>query len=111
MEETKDTLNKTVQFFSDNCRNAPRVSFKVSYTATKGNTDIYERFQEFCYLYSNNEYLAGIDKLLDAFNAHKDKSAMENYLKFLEQRIIEVETKMQELKVEKKEEVKEIKTF
>lgn len=109
MDEEKNDRVQVAQFFSDNCRNAPKVSFKVSYTATDGNIDIDKRFLSFCYQYSNNEFLAGIGKLLDAFEFYKDRVAMENYLKFLETRILELEDKINKPVEKKTEEV--IKTF
>lgn len=106
----KEDSNRTqvAQFFSDNCRNTTKVAFKISYTATEGNVDIDKKFQEFCYQYANNEYLAGIGKLLDAYTAYQDKRAFEAYLKFIEQRMSAIEAKL-EPKEEKKEEG--VKTF
>lgn len=108
MEKEMDSdRTKVAQFFSDNCRNTTKVVFKISYTGTDGNIDIDKRFQAFCYQYANNEYLAGIGKLLDAYEMYSDRTAMENYLKFLEKRIILLEEKISE-KSEPKEEKKEV---
>ena len=109
MEEHKESDRlKVAAFFSDVCRNTGKVSFKITYTNTDGNRDIDQRFQDFCFKYANNEYLQGINKLLDIAKAYQDRVAMENYMKMLEQRIIVLENKGVEIK---KEDKKETKTF
>lgn len=85
---------EAAEFFSNISKNSGKVSFKITYTDTTGNRDIDQRFLDFCFHNSNNEYLAGIGLLLEYYDRLKDRTAMENYLKMLELRIIELEDKV-----------------
>jgi hypothetical protein len=84
---------KVAQFFSDISRNAGKVSFKITYTNTDGNREIDQRFQDFCFRHTNNEYLAGISKLLDCFKAFEDKTALEVFAMSIESRVKALEEK------------------
>ena len=112
MEEKIDMRTEIAKSLSDISRNTGKVSFKVTYTSLKGNVDIDKRFQDFCFNYANNEYLAGIGKLLDYYEAYKDRARIENYLSMVEQRLQLLEEQVN--KKEEKEEVNDepvIKTF
>ena len=103
------------KFFGDTSLSAGKISFKITYTNTEGNRDIDQRFLDFCYKHSNNEYLAGIGLLLESYSRLQDRMMMENYLKMLELRIIDLEQKI-ESKPEPqkdlwKDDKKEVKTF
>lgn len=94
-EEHKPSYRLEVaEFFSNASRGAGKVSFKITYTNTEGNRLIDQRFQDFCFKNSNNEYLAGIGLLLEHYDRLLDRTAMENYLKMLELRIIELEDRV-----------------
>jgi hypothetical protein len=96
MEESQKQSNRleTAEFFSNISRGAGKVSFKITYTDTEGNRLIDQRFQDFCFKQSNNEYLAGIALLLSYYDRLLDRTAMENYLKLLELRVIELEDRV-----------------
>lgn len=95
MEEHKQSNRlDAAEFFSNISKGAGKVSFKITYTNTDGNRSIDQRFQDFCFRESNNEYLAGIGLLLSYYDRLMDRTAMENYLKLLELRIIELEDRV-----------------
>jgi hypothetical protein len=89
---------------SDMSRNTPRVSFKVSYTATDGNLRIDKSFQEFCHYYANNEYLAGIGILMEAFYYYKQMATLNDKVELLA-------VHMDDLKASLEDKPKEKKTF
>jgi hypothetical protein len=115
VEQKQCNRLETAEFFSNVSRGAGKVSFKITYTNTEGNRAIDQKFQDFCFKQSNNEYLAGIALLLSYYDRLVDRTAMENYLKLLELRIIDLEdrvfkeTNNQEKLL--KEDKKVIKTF
>lgn len=90
MEEESIIKDRTelAKHLSDVSRNTPRVSFKISYTATDGNLRIDKSFQEFCHYYANNEYLAGIGILMEAFYFYKQMASLndkvEDLAKYME---------------------------
>lgn len=95
MEEKQHSNRmEAAEFFSNVSKGAGKVSFKITYTNTDGNRSIDQRFQDFCFRESNNEYLAGIGLLLEYRDRLLDRTAMENYLKMLELRIIELEDRV-----------------
>lgn len=94
--EKENVRTEIAQTFSDISRNTGKVSFKITYTATEGNIGVDKRFQDFCFNYANNEYLAGISKLLDYYEMLKDKQRIENYLGIVEQRLQALEHKDKE---------------
>lgn len=81
---------------------AGKVGFAVTYTATPGNLSVHEAFQKFCFEKSNNEYLAGIGKLLEF-------AAIYNWLTEFDRRLLVLEAKVTQNGLQ--EERKEIKTF
>jgi len=105
MEEKLDRTD-IAKALSDISRNTGKISFKVTYTSTDGNTAIDKRFQDFCFNYCNNEYLAGISKLLDYYEAYKDRARIESYLAIVEHRLqlLEDQVNNKNLKEEKEEE-------
>jgi hypothetical protein len=94
VEQKQCNRLETAEFFSNISRGAGKVSFKITYTDTEGNRSIDRKFQDFCFKQSNNEYLAGIALLLASYDRLIDRTAMENYLKLLELRIIELEDRV-----------------
>jgi hypothetical protein len=80
------------EFMADRRVYDGNVVFTVAYSDTEGNRNIDSRFVEFCKAYSDNKYLLGIQMLLDAFERLKDRVSMENYVKMLELRIIDLES-------------------
>ena len=60
-----DEVKELIDGFNSISKNAGVVSFKVKYTATPGNREIHKEFAEFCFDFSNNNYLEGISKLMD----------------------------------------------
>jgi hypothetical protein len=98
VDEKLDTRTEIAKSLSDISRNTGKVSFKVTYTSTPGNIEIDKRFQDFCFVYANNEYLAGISKLLDCFDSYKDRARMENYLAILEKRLHFLEEQLESKK-------------
>lgn len=87
MEEIKETnVNILAKHLSEISKGAGKISFKIGYTATEGNQEIHKAFQNFCYEKANNEYLAGIGKLLEY-------SEIFSYLVNLDSRITELEKK------------------
>jgi hypothetical protein len=90
---------------SDISRNTPRVSFKISYTATDGNLRTDKSFQEFCHYYANNEYLAGIGLLMEAFYFYKQMASLNDKVELIDQKINDLkeslENKPKELVVKK----------
>jgi len=111
MEEKNDRTD-IAKALSDISRNTGKVSFKITYTSTDGNTVIDKRFQDFCFNFANNEYLAGIGKLLDYYEAYKDRARIENYLAIVEHRLqlLEEQVNKKEKEVEENDEPI-IKTF
>ena len=101
--EEKEKMN-IIDFaneLSSVCKNKPKISFRVSYTATDGNTEIHKAFLQFAHDKSNNEYLAAIGKLLETADIFY-------YLRLLESEIMEIKLKLAFLeKQEVKQEVKE----
>ena len=100
---------------SDISRNSGKVTFKITYTNTEGNSEIDKSFQEFCYKYANNEYLAGLSLLLKSFKHYQELGAMDAVFKTLDQRVTLLEEFIDKVKKgveEEKEEVEsEEKTF
>lgn len=80
---------------SDMSRNTGKVTFKITYTATEGNVNIDKAFQDFCFKYSNNEYLAGLGMLLEVFDHYRDLKSLESYINLLEERLERVEDKLE----------------
>lgn len=106
MSEEKTVMDLAKEF-SEVSRGVGKVSYRITYTATPGNTDIHKRFQKFCFEQTNNEYHAGIGKLLDY-------AAFLNYLMELEGRIADLEDKLSKLTKSDVVDVKEVsgvKTF
>ena len=104
------TRVEAASFFSDVCRNAPKVVFRIVYTGTDGNIDVDKRFQDFCFKYANNEYLQGISLLLRVFEHYQELSAIDAYVNQIEQRLILLDERVVKLeagpKIEKKTELK-----
>lgn len=104
MEEESIIKDRTelAKHLSDVSRNTPRVSFKISYTATDGNLRIDKSFQEFCHYYANNEYLAGIGILMEAFYFYKQMASLndkvEDLAKYMEDFVKTTEPKPKEKK-------------
>lgn len=84
-----------------------KVGFAITYTATPGNVAIHEAFQKFCFERSNNEYLAGLGKLLE-------QSTIYGWLIDFDQRLVALESKeASRVAPQEKEEIvtKTVKTF
>lgn len=96
MSEVTDRVD-VAKVFSDNSRNAGRVTFKVTYTATDGNLAIDKRFQEFCNIHSNNEYLQGINLLLNTFEHYNEVLVLSDLINGLIERIDILEQKLNKL--------------
>lgn len=92
-------------------RGSDRVGFAITYSSTEGNVEIHERFQRFCAERANNEYLAGIGKLLDyaefmiAWLNHEERLQS---LEKAEFKNVKVEPSAEEKKDEGKKELKTI---
>lgn len=97
--------------FSEISRNAPKTTFKITYTATDGNVIIDKEFQEFCFKYANNEYLQGIAVLLHSWKHYKELGALNEYVSILDSRITKLEEKVNDKVEEPVKEDKELKTF
>lgn len=102
MDGRKLDVQELTQTLNDISRNTGKISFKVTYTATEGNMEIHKAFQEFCFDKANNEYLAGIGKLLECA-AFMDylldiNARLDNLEKMIVQKTTEpvVETKKEE---------------
>lgn len=83
-----------------------RMSFKISYNGTKQNKDIHARFQRFCLEQTDNSYILGIDKLLNAYDTDWKYESLFAEIKHLRE-IVERQQEQLEKRIEKKE----VKTF
>jgi hypothetical protein len=99
--------------FSEISRNAPRTTFKITYTATDGNVIVDKEFQQFCFDYANNEYLQGIALLLKSWRHYRELGALNEYIQAVGSRVEKLEDDVEALKnpVPKVEVKDELKTF
>ncbi|RLG33407.1 hypothetical protein DRN98_03995 [Methanosarcinales archaeon] len=116
MEEKNMTVEDLTKQLSDISRNTGKRTFKIGYTATEGNMSIHKCFQQYCFDKSNNEYLAGIGKLLDAASNIEILKTFDERLRVLEALAVKkldlsVDGKEAKEEVEKKEEDEGPKTF
>lgn len=111
--DMKDITDRTelAKVLSDISRNSGKVTFKITYTATNGNLDIDKAFQKYCSKFSNNEYLAGIGLLLQAWEHYKDVRSLEVYLQSIDSRLKVLEDKATKDTDEPVNEIKEKKVF
>jgi len=111
MEKKMVTVEDLTKELSTISRNTGKRSFKITYTATEGNMQIHNCFQQFCFDKSNNEYLAGIGKLLDATSNMEVLKSFDERLRVVEAILVQkIDTKA-EIKEEKEEEDEGPKTF
>lgn len=87
MEEEKMDVVDLANELSSICKNSPRISFRISYTATEGNKAIHKAFLQYSHEKANNEYLAAIGKLMETADIFY-------YLRLLEQEIAEIKEKV-----------------
>jgi len=87
---------------SDVCKKSPKISFRISYTATNGNKDIHKAFLSYAHDKANNEYLAAIGKLLEVADTFYYLKALESQLAELNVRVAALEAKPVEVKDESK---------
>lgn len=87
---------------SEISKGTERVGFAITYSSTQGNLDIHERFLNFCADKSNNEYLAGIGKLLDYSEFMMAWLDHEKRLQALEQTDVKKIVTTEEVKKEEK---------
>lgn len=100
VEEKKMTVDELSKSLSEISRNTGKRSFKISYTATDGNTKIHESFQRFCFERANNEYLAGIGKLLELSEVFQYLIHLDERISLLENSIVNKEVAKEEPKEE-----------
>jgi hypothetical protein len=97
--------------FSEVCRSSGKTMFPVTYTVTEGNLQIDKDFQEFCFKYANNEYLAGISLLLNIAKHYEDIKGLEDYMSQIDGRLMLIEEQLKGANDGvQKEEVKKDKT-
>lgn len=94
MEEIEKRFNDRTELarhLSDISRNEGKVSFVITYTGTDGNIGIDKAFQKFCYDETNNEYLAGISKLLQIKEHYDELKRIDEVVATFEERLIVLE--------------------
>jgi hypothetical protein len=108
METNEMDRTEVSKYFSDISRNAGKVVFRITYTATPGNIEIDKQFQEFCFKHANNEYLVGLQLLLKAFKHYDDVVSLSAMIDGLAVRVESLEKKGDKdgLQTATKEEVK-----
>ena len=89
MESEKVDMLELSQALSGISKNKPKAYFKIGYTETEGNIAIHKSFQEFCFYKANNEYLAGIGKLLEYASFIDLMMMLEARIAKLEQKAVE----------------------
>lgn len=90
-ERMDDDAQKIIDGFNEHSRNAGRMTLFVTYTAIPSNREIVKDFAEYAYNEANNNYLSAIKQLMD-------NKRFTDHIIELEQRVYEVETKMDMLR-------------
>lgn len=88
---TEKTTKEIIDNFNEISKNAGVLSFKVKYTAIPSNQKVHEDFARFAFEEANNNYLNAINLLM------KYKSVFD-WFEVFENRITEVELKMDGLR-------------